>query len=82
MLTSELIKAARMLLRWDQMRLAAESGVAPVTIKRIEAADGPIKTKASTAQKILVTLQAAGIEFIEDDGAHGAGVRFKASQKA
>ena len=77
MLTSELLKAARMLLRWDQIRLAAESAVAPVTIKRIEAIDGPIKTTAKTSMKIRAALEAAGVEFIEDDGVRGAGVRLK-----
>ena len=81
MLTSELLKAARMLVRWDQIRLAAESGVAPVTIKRIEAIDGPIKTTAKTELKIRTALEIAGIQFIEDDGSHGPGVRLRDSQK-
>ncbi len=66
-----------MLLRWDQIRLAAESDVAPVTIKRIEALDGPLKATTKTQLKIRTALENNGVEFIDDDGVRGAGVRLK-----
>ncbi len=36
------IKAARALLGWSQEQLAAVSGVSIPTVKRLEAADGPL----------------------------------------
>ena len=40
-LTSELIRAARALLRWDQRKLAEASSISLPTVKRLEAKPGP-----------------------------------------
>ncbi len=76
-LTTEQIKAARMLLAWDQHRLADEAGLSPVTVKRIEAVPGPVSTTAKTEEKIRVALEKSGIEFLTKDARGGTGVRNK-----
>jgi len=42
-LTSEQVRAARMLLRWDQRDLAEKSGVSLPSIKRLEGRPGAIR---------------------------------------
>jgi transcriptional regulator with XRE-family HTH domain len=74
------IKAARALLDWSQEQLAAAAAVSIPTIKRLEANDGPLGGRGQTAEKILSSLAAAGIEFIEENGG-GPGVRLAATQR-
>ena len=78
-LTSELIKAARALLRWEQRRLAEASSVSLPTIKRLEAKPGPLLAHASTLAALTRALEAAGVEFIDENGG-GAGVRLRNRQ--
>jgi transcriptional regulator with XRE-family HTH domain len=70
------IKAARALLAWSQGDLARASNVSEPTIKRLEANDGEIGGRSETAEKIRAALEAAGVEFIPENGS-GAGVRLK-----
>lgn len=70
------VKAARALLGWSQDDLAASAGVSIPTIKRLEASDDSLGGRAETSSKILTALQAAGIEFIEENGG-GPGVRMR-----
>jgi transcriptional regulator with XRE-family HTH domain len=70
------IKAARALLAWSQGDLARASNVSEPTIKRLEANDGEIGGRSETAEKIRAALEAAGVEFIPENGS-GAGVRIK-----
>lgn len=72
----EQVKAARALLRWSQNDLAAASGVSLPTIKRLEAVSGPVGGRVETAVAICAALEAAGVEFIPENGG-GAGVRLK-----
>jgi transcriptional regulator with XRE-family HTH domain len=74
------VKAARSLLGWSQEELAAAAEVSIPTIKRLEAADGPLGGRSETANKIWMALRAAGIEFIDENGG-GPGVRLKKSTK-
>jgi len=78
-LTSEIIRAARMLLRWDQKALAEAAGVSHVTVRRLEAKPGPLMAGRSTVAKLRSALESAGIEFIEDNG-EGQGLRLKKAQ--
>lgn len=71
------IKAARALLSWSQEDLAERSGVSVPTIARLEATDGPIGGRRSTAAAIRAALEQAGVAFLDDDG-HGTGVRVRA----
>ena len=70
------LKAARTLVGWSQVQLAAAAGVSLPTIKRLEAAEGILGGRKTTAQKIGSALEKAGIEFIDENGG-GAGVRLR-----
>ena len=61
------VKAARSLLGWSQGDLAQASGVSIPTIKRLEAQDGDLGGRASTASAILEALRRAGVEFTNGD---------------
>ena len=63
-LTSELVRAARALLRWEQRHLAKVSGVSLPTIKRLESQRGTLRAHGVTATAIRRALEAAGIEFM------------------
>jgi predicted transcriptional regulator len=70
------IKAARALLAWSQDQLAAAADVSIPTIKRLEANDGPLGGRGLTVEKIVTGLEAAGVEFIDENGG-GPGVRLR-----
>ena len=50
MLTSEQIRAARALLRWDQVRLAKRAKISVETVKRLEKKPGQVSAYASTVE--------------------------------
>jgi transcriptional regulator with XRE-family HTH domain len=75
-LTSELIRAARALLRWEQRHLAEASSISLPTVKRLEAKPGPLLAHASTMVALTRALESAGVEFIDENGG-GAGVRLR-----
>jgi hypothetical protein len=75
-LTSGQIRAARSLIRWRAKDLAKESSVGVATIRRAELAEGPTVLTAANDQAIRRTLEAAGIEFIDENGG-GPGVRLR-----
>jgi len=74
------IKAARSLLAWSQEQLAAAANVSIPTIKRLEAQDGPLGGRSETGSKIRSALEAAGVEFIDENGG-GPGVRLRKRQR-
>jgi transcriptional regulator with XRE-family HTH domain len=78
-LTSEIVRAGRMLLRWDQKALAEAAGVSHVTVRRLEAKPGPLAASASSIAKLRSALESAGIVFVEDEG-EGQGLRLKKAQ--
>jgi len=75
-LSSELIRAARALLRWEQRDLEAASSVSLPTIKRLESKPGVMAAHLSTVVALRKALEAAGIEFIDENGG-GPGVRLR-----
>jgi transcriptional regulator with XRE-family HTH domain len=75
-LTSELIRAARALLRWDQRRLAEASTVSLPTVKRLESKPGTLSAHAPTLVALKRALEDAGVEFIDENGG-GPGVRLR-----
>jgi transcriptional regulator with XRE-family HTH domain len=77
-LTSELIRAARALLRWEQKDLAGASAVSLATIKRLEASRGNLTAHRSTLTALRRTLEAVGIEFTNGSA---PGVRLRADSK-
>lgn len=74
MLTSEQIRAARALLRWEQRQLAATAGVSVETVRRLEKAPGPVSAYTGTVEAIRKALETAGVEFTDDDA---PGVRLR-----
>jgi ribosome-binding protein aMBF1 (putative translation factor) len=78
--TIEQVRAARGLLGWSQTDLADRAKLSLITIKRFEAGFGPPVSNEVSA-KVEKALEAAGIEFIEENGG-GAGVRFRKRKKA
>jgi predicted transcriptional regulator len=76
MISIRQVKAARALLAWSQGDLARASKVSEPTIARLESVDGPLGGRAGTAEAIQATLEAAGVEFIPENGG-GAGVRLR-----
>ena len=74
------IKAARALLGWSQEELASAADISLPTIKRLEAGEGGLSGRRSTAQKIQAALESAGIEFIDENGG-GPGVRLHKRQR-
>jgi transcriptional regulator with XRE-family HTH domain len=74
------VKAARALLGWSQEELASAAAVSIPTIKRLEAADGPLGGRGETVDKIRTALQVAGVEFIDENGG-GPGVRLRKGSK-
>ena len=73
-LTSELVRAARALLRWEQRDLEAASSVSLPTIKRLESKPGVMAAHMTTLVALKRALEAAGVEFIDENGG-GPGVR-------
>ncbi len=78
MLTSEQIRAARALLRWDQKRLAAAANISVETIKRLEKTPGRVSAYTGTVEAITKALEGAGVAFTNDDE---PGVRLRRAQQ-
>ena len=74
MIYAEQLRAARGLLGWNQSKLAADSGLALTTIKRMESVPGPVRGNSNNVWKIQQVLEDAGIIFIDENGG-GPGVR-------
>lgn len=75
-ITSEQVRAARALLRWEQRDLAEASGVSLPSVKRLETQPGLLAAQERTIAELRKAIEKAGIEFIAENGG-GAGVRLK-----
>lgn len=73
-LSSEQCRAARAMLDWSREDLAAKSGVSRPTLADFETAKR--KPYDRTLSDIRHTFEAAGLEFIPENGG-GAGIRFR-----
>jgi transcriptional regulator with XRE-family HTH domain len=78
-ITSDQLRGARALLRWDQKKLATSAQVSVETIKRLERTAGPISAHPLTIEALRKALESAGIVFIEQNGG-GPGVRLRDRQ--
>lgn len=76
MISSEQIRAARALLRWEQRDLAEASKVSLPSVKRLEGQPGTLAAQVRTVEALRSALEAAGVEFIAENGG-GAGVRMR-----
>jgi transcriptional regulator with XRE-family HTH domain len=70
------LKMARAAVGWGVRELAAKAGVTANTVTRIE---NGADAKQSTIDRLQHALEAAGIEFIEENGG-GPGVRLRKRQ--
>lgn len=68
------MRMARAALGWGVRELAEKAGITANTVTRIE---NGADSKQSTITAIRSAFEAAGIEFIPENGG-GAGIRFKA----
>jgi transcriptional regulator with XRE-family HTH domain len=75
-LTSAQIRAARSLIRWSAEDLARESSLSVATIRRAELAHGETSMTAANNHAVRRALEAAGVEFIDENGG-GPGVRLR-----
>lgn len=78
MITPDQCRAARGLVDWSQQQLADLAGVGVVTVRQLEA--GTHVPRRATLNVIRGCFEAAGIEFIDENGG-GPGVRLKKSRK-
>jgi transcriptional regulator with XRE-family HTH domain len=79
MVTVEQLRAARGLLGWSQSELAASANLSLPTVKRLEAGFGP-RVSDEARRRLQRAVEAAGIEFIEENGG-GLGVRFRTKRR-
>ena len=75
-ISSAQMRAARALLRWSALDLAKASKVGVATIRRVEVIDGEISATTANEAALRLALEAAGVEFIDENGG-GAGVRLR-----
>ena len=74
MVTPGRCRAARGLLGWNQQELARRARVGIVTVHQLEA--GVSQPRRSTLDVIRRAFEAAGVEFIDENGG-GPGVRLR-----
>lgn len=75
-LTSAQIRAARALLRWSAEQLASASALGVTTIRRAELTESETSLTAANDLAVRRALEAAGVDFIDENGA-GPGVRLR-----
>jgi len=75
-LTSAQLRAARALVRWSAEDLARHSAVGVTTIRRAELTENKTSLTAANDQALRRALEAAGVEFIDENGG-GPGVRLR-----
>jgi ribosome-binding protein aMBF1 (putative translation factor) len=73
------IRAARAVLGWSAEDLARESSVSLRTIRRAEVSEVHMNMTVANEQAVRRALEAAGVEFIDENGA-GPGVRLRKRQ--
>ena len=78
MITSSQCRAARGLLDWSQQELADKVKIGIVTVRQLEA--GMHEPRKATLDVVRRALEAAGVEFIDENGG-GPGVRLRKPNK-
>ena len=78
-MTGNQLKAARSLVGWTQAQVAQAAGLSIPTIKRAEGASR-LGASEDAVAAIRTALEAAGVEFIEENGG-GSGVRLAKPQR-
>jgi transcriptional regulator with XRE-family HTH domain len=78
MITSAQCRAARGLVQWSQQKLAKQAGIGVVTVIQLENEVG--QPRRATLQVLRNAFEAAGVEFIDENGG-GPGVRLRDRQQ-
>jgi transcriptional regulator with XRE-family HTH domain len=78
-ITGRQLRAARVLLGWEQIELAKRSRIAIGTIRRMESFAGQIRSRTSTLAQVQQAMEKAGIQFLNDES---PGVRLRPSSHA
>jgi len=73
-LHGEQIRAARSFLGWSQAELAKKADVAHMTVRRLEARNGPVRGTVDSLVRVQSALEQAGIEFMGGPS-DGLGIR-------
>ncbi len=76
MISARQLRAARALVGWGQKDLAEAAGLSLPTIQRMETL-GLHRSAAGNVEKVQRALEAAGVEFTDDDA---PGVRLRRAQ--
>jgi transcriptional regulator with XRE-family HTH domain len=79
-LTSAQIRAARSLIRWSAEDLARQSSLSVATVRRAELTESVTSMTAANDLAIRRALEAAGVEFIDENGG-GPGVRLRKASR-
>ena len=80
MITASQLRAARVLLGFDQRQLAELSRLSVPTIQRMEASEAMVRGNVDSLMKLIAALDLAGVEIIHEGAvstADGRGVRLK-----
>jgi DNA-binding XRE family transcriptional regulator len=75
LMTPDLCRASRALVKWRQADLAKQSGVPEPTIQAFENGDPGRRMATMNNKAILAAFEAAGLQFIPENGG-GLGVRY------
>jgi len=75
-ITGRQIAAARVLAGLGQKQVADASSISVPTLRRMEASTGPSAGLPNNVAAVRRALEAAGVEFIAENGG-GAGVRLR-----
>ena len=78
MITSAQCRAARGLIGWSQQELAKNAGIGTVAVHQLES--GTSQPRRATLDVVRRALEAAGVEFIDENGG-GPGVRLRKPSK-
>lgn len=74
-ITGGQIRAARGFIQWTAAELAEKAGIGLSTVRRAEDTNGVPQLTKANLDAIRRALEAAGVEFISENGG-GAGVRW------
>ena len=75
-ITPEAVKAARQLLGWSVLKLASRVGISESAVRLFESG---INSALLDPNAMRTVLEAAGLEFVEENG-EGPGVRLRKGQ--
>ena len=68
-MTAAQVRAGRGMVNWSVRKLAEAAGVAPRTVKRLEASDDALGVRNESAKAVQAALERAGVEFVFEPGA-------------